>query len=137
MKEWIEYFSDEDGHWDILYDSKQGELDEHNVSKNGNEAVMRSRRKPGDIVSVSIISASREFDSVTGRIGLEKRYFIKIDSLKDDWYMITSETYSSEDAMKIASLFMDKTSERARKIWKMKSLGDNFFEGRNYIRVDK
>lgn len=71
MKEWHEYFSDEDGHWDILSDFQQGELAEHKISKNGNEAIMCSRRKPGDVVSVSIISASREMDSVTYCIGLE------------------------------------------------------------------
>ncbi|MET2898298.1 hypothetical protein ABXV22_08265 [Vibrio rotiferianus] len=137
MKEWLEYFSDEDGHWDILSESRLGELTEHKISKNGNEATICSRRKPGNVVSVSIISASREIDSVTGCIGLEKRYLIKVESLKDGWYLITPETYRSEEALKIASLFMDKNGDLAKKIWKMKKLGADCRKDKNYIRVDR
>ncbi len=136
MKEWRVYFSDLDGHWEILIDSTAEEETIHTLSENGNEATMSSKRAPGDVVSVSIISASKEFDIVTGRIGLEKHYYLKIESLRENWYCISSKTYLSNDAMKLASLFMDKNSNLAKKLWKMKKLGKEYKHSSSYLRND-
>ena len=109
MKEWREFSVEDGDSWLIL--AEKNEPIDWNGSQSKNpttkeKATFCISRRPGDYVSVSLISASQEFDSVTGVLGYEKYFYIKIECLKDGWWHMSTQMYKKEEALKIAKIFM-------------------------------
>ena len=123
-KEWRVYSSEDDGDWVILSDSDRAETKEDIHSINQKESVMRMYRRPGDFVSVSLLSASYEIDDVTGKLGQERDFYLKIECLQDGWASISSQIYKKEEALTLASLFIGLRKDAAIKLWKLKKLGE-------------
>ena len=123
-KEWRFYSSEDDRDWVILSDSDRAETKEDIHSINQKESVMRMYRKPGDYVSVSLLSASYEIDDVTGKLGQERDFYLKMECLQDGWASISSQVYKKEEAVTLASLFMGLRKDAAIKLWKLKKLGE-------------
>lgn len=123
-KEWRFYSSEDDGDWVILSDSDRAETKEDIHSINQKESVMRMYRRPGDFVSVSLLSASYEIDDVTGKLGQERDFYLKIECLQDGWASISSQVYKKEEALTLASLFIGLRKDAAIKLWKIKKLGE-------------
>ena len=123
-KEWRFYSSEDDGDWVILSDSDRAETKEDIHSINQKESVMRMYRRPGDFVSVSVLSASYEIDDVTGKLGQERDFYLKIECLQDGWASISSQVYKKEEAVTLASLFIGLRKDAAIKLWKIKKLGE-------------
>ena len=119
------YSSEDDGDWVILSDSDRAETKEDIHSINQKESVMRMYRRPGDFVSVSLLSASYEIDDVTGKLGQERDFYLKIECLQDGWASISSQIYKKEEALSLASLFIGLRKDAAIKLWKLKKLGEN------------
>ena len=86
---------------------------------------MRMYRRPGDFISVSLLSASYEIDDITGKLGQERDFYLKIECLQDGWASISSQVYKKEEAVTLASLFMGLRKDAAIKLWKLKKLGEN------------
>ena len=124
-KEWRFYSSEDDGDWVILSDSDRAETKEDIHSINQKESVMRMYRRPGDFVSVSLLSASYEIDDVTGKLGQERDFYLKIECLQYGWASISSQIYKKEEALSLASLFIGLRKDAAIKLWKLKKLGEN------------
>ena len=80
-------------------------------------------RRPGDFVSVSLLSASYEIDDVTGKLGQERDFYLKIECLQDGWASISSRSIK-EEALSLASLFIGLRKDAAIKLWKLKKLGE-------------
>jgi hypothetical protein len=123
MKEWREYSSENDGSWLILSDAGSPEYSADLLSVNGESAVMAVRCKPGSLISCSIVSAAREINSVTGKLGFENVFYVQLYSMRDGWSVITKETYCIDDALRLAKRFTGLTKEQACKIWNMRKLG--------------
>ena len=123
-KEWRFYSSEDDRDWVILSDSDRAETKENIHSINQKESVMRMYRRPGDYVSVSLLSASYEIDDVTGKLGQERDFYLKIECLQDGWASISSQVYKKEEALTLASLFIGLRKDAAIKLWKLKKLGE-------------
>ena len=123
-KEWRFYSSVDDRDWVILSDSDRAETKEDIHSINQKESVMRMYRRPGDFVSVSLLSASYEIDDVTGKLGQERDFYLKMECLQDGWASISSQVYKKEEAVTLASLFMGLRKDAAIKLWKLKKLGE-------------
>ena len=123
-KEWRFYSSEDDGDWVILSDSDRAETKEDIHSINQKESVMRMYRRPGDYVSVSLLSASYEIDDVTGKLGQERDFYLKMECLQDGWASISSQVYKKEEALTLASLFIGLRKDAAIKLWKLKKLGE-------------
>ena len=123
-KEWRFYSSEDDRDWVILSDSDRAETKEDIHSINQKESVMRMYRRPGDYVSVSLLSASYEIDDVTGKLGQERDFYLKMECLQDGWASISSQVYKKEEALSLASLFMGLRKDAAIKLWKLKKLGE-------------
>ena len=124
-KEWRFYSSEDDAEWIILSDSNKAETKEDIYSVNKNESTMRMYRKPGDYVSVSLLSAAYEIDDVTGKLGQERDFYIKIECLKDGWSSISTKSYKKEEALTIAGMFVGLKKDVAIKIWNLKKIGCN------------
>ena len=107
-KEWRFYSSEDDREWVILSDRDRAETKEDIHSVNQKESVMRMYRRPGDFISVSLLSA-----------------YLKIECLQDGWASISSQVYKKEEAVTLASLFMGLRKDAAIKLWKLKKLGEN------------
>lgn len=123
-KEWRFYSLEDDRDWVILSDSDRAETKEDVYSINQKESVMRMYRKPGDYVSVSLLSASYEIDDVTGKLGQERDFYLKMECLQDGWASISSQVYKKEEALTLASLFIGLRKDAAIKLWKLKKLGE-------------
>ena len=123
-KEWRFYSSEDDRDWVILSDSDRAETKEDIYSINQKESVMQMYRKPGDYVSVSLLSASYEIDDVTGKLGQERDFYLKMECLQDGWASISSQVYKKEEALTLASLFIGLRKDAAIKLWKLKKLGE-------------
>ena len=123
-KEWRFYSSEDDRDWVILSDSDRAETKEDIHSINQKESVMRLYRRPGDYVSVSLLSASYEIDDVTGKLGQERDFYLKMECLQDGWASISSQVYKKEEALTLASLFIGLRKDAAIKLWKLKKLGE-------------
>ena len=123
-KEWRFYSSEDDRDWVILSDSDRAETKEDIHSINQKESVMRMYRRPGDYVSVSLLSASYEIDDVTGKLGQERDFYLKIECLQDGWASISSQVYKKEEALTLASLFIGLRKDAAIKLWELKKLGE-------------
>ena len=123
-KEWRFYSSEDDRDWVILSDRDRTETKEDIYSINQKEAVMRMYRRPGDFISVSLLSASFEIDDVTVKLGHERDFYIKMECLQDGWASISSQVYKKEEAVTLASLFMGLRKDAAIKLWKLKKLGE-------------
>ena len=123
-KEWRFYSSEDDRDWVILSDSDKSETEEDIHSINQKESVMRLYRRPGDYVSVSLLSASYEVDDVTGKLGQERDFYLKMECLQDGWASISSQVYKKEEALTLASLFIGLRKDAAIKLWKLKKLGE-------------
>ena len=123
-KEWRFYSSEDDRDWVILSDSDRAETKEDIHSINQKESVMRMYRRPGDYVSVSLLSASYEIDDVTGKLGQERDFYLKMECLQDGWASISSQVYKKEEALTLASLFIGLRKDVAIKLWKLKKLGE-------------
>ena len=123
-KEWRFYSSENDRDWVILSDSDRAETKEDIHSINQKESVMRMYRRPGDYVSVSLLSASYEIDDVTGKLGQERDFYLKMECLQDGWASISSQVYKKEEALTLASLFIGLRKDAAIKLWKLKKLGE-------------
>ena len=93
-----------------IRDSDRAETKEDIHSVNQKESVMRMYRRPGDFISVSLLSASYEIDDVTGKLGQERDFYLKIECLQDGWASISSQVYKKEEAVTLASLFMRPVS---------------------------
>ena len=123
-KEWRFYSSEDDRDWVILSDSDRAETKEDIHSINQKESVMRMYRRPGDYISVSLLSASYEIDDVTGKLGQERDFYLKMECLQDGWASISSQVYKKEEALTLASLFIGLRKDVAIKLWKLKKLGE-------------
>ena len=123
-KEWRFYSSEDDRDWVILSDSDRAETKEDINSINQKESVMRMYRRPGDYVSVSLLSASYEIDDVTGKLGQERDFYLRMECLQDGWASISSQVYKKEEALTLASLFIGLRKDAAIKLWKLKKLGE-------------
>ena len=123
-KEWRFYSSEDDRDWVILSDSDRAETKEDIHSINQKESVMRMYRRPGDFVSVSLLSASYEIDDVTGKLGQERDFYLKMECLQDGWASISSQVYKKEEALTLASLFIGLRKDAAIKLWELKKLGE-------------
>lgn len=123
-KEWRFYSSEDDRDWVILSDSDRAETKEDIHSINQKESVMRMYRRPGDYVSVSLLSASYEIDDVTGKLGQERDFYLKMECLQDGWASISSQVYKKEEAVTLASLFIGLRKDAAIKLWELKKLGE-------------
>ena len=123
-KEWRFYSSEDDGDWVILSDSDRAETKEDIHSINQKESVMRMYRRPGDFVSVSLLSASYEIDDVTGKLGQERDFYLRMECLQDGWASISSQVYKKEETLILASLFIGLRKDAAIKLWKLKKLGE-------------
>lgn len=123
-KEWRFYSSEDDRDWVILSDSDRAETKEDIHSINQKESVMRMYRRPGDYVSVSLLSASYEIDDVTGKLGQERDFYLKMECLQDGWASISSQVYKKEEALTLASLFIGLRKDAAIKLWELKKLGE-------------
>lgn len=123
-KEWRFYSSEDDRDWVILSDSDRAETKEDIHSINQKESVMRMYRRPGDYVSVSLLSASYEIDDVTGKLGQERDFYLRMECLQDGWASISSQVYKKEEALILASLFIGLRKDEAIKLWKLKKLGE-------------
>ena len=123
-KEWRFYSSEDDREWVILSDSDRAETKEDIHSINQKESVMRMYRRPGDFVSVSLLSASYEIDDVTGKLGQERDFYLRMECLQDGWVSISSQVYKKEEALILASLFIGLRKDAAIKLWKLKKLGE-------------
>ena len=120
-KEWRFYSSEDDREWVILSDSDRAETKEDIHSINQKESVMRMYRRPGDFVSVSLLSASYEIDDVTGKLGQERDFYLRMECLQDGWVSISSQVYKKEEALILASLFIGLRKDAAIKLWKLKN----------------
>ena len=76
-KEWRFYHQRMIGEWVILSERDRAETKEDIHSVNQKESVMRMYRRPGDFISVSLLSASYEIDDVTGKLGQERDFYLK------------------------------------------------------------
>ena len=123
-KEWRFYSSEDDRDWVMLSDSDRAETKEDIHSINQKESVMRMYRRPGDFVSVSLLSASYEIDDVTGKLGQERDFYLRMECLQDGWASISSQVYKKEEALILASLFIGLRKDAAIKLWKLKKLGE-------------
>ena len=123
-KEWRFYSSEDDRDWVILSDSDRAETKEDIYSINQKESVMRMYRRQGDFVSVSLLSASYEIDDVTGKLGQERDFYLKMECLQDGWASISSQVYKKEEALTLASLFIGLRKDAAIKLWELKKLGE-------------
>lgn len=129
-KEWRFYSSEDDRDWVILSDSDRAETEEDIYSINQKESVMRLYRRPGDFVSFSLLSASYEIDDVTGKLGQERDFYLRMECLQDGWASISSQVYKKEEAVTLASLFIGLRKDAAIKLWKLKKLGEKNLGGR-------
>lgn len=123
MKEWREYMSEDDGAWEFLCEINSPENEADIKSINGHDAVMARKAKPSDIVSVTILPCAREIDSVTGRIGHEKEFYIQLECLRDGWICISNEYFKAPEALEVAKIFLGLHKEIAIKVWQSKNLG--------------
>ena len=123
-KEWRFYSSEDDRDWVILSDSDRAETKEDVYSINQKESVMRMYRRPGDFVSVSLLSASYEIDEVTGKLGQERDFYLRMECLQDGWASISSQVYKKEEALTLARLFIGLRKDAAINLWELKKLGE-------------
>lgn len=126
MKVWYEFIAEDPGeHWAILSDDSKELTIEERTSSNGGEPVMKMKRFPGEFISVNIISASQEIDTVTKRIGFEKEFYIQVECLKSGWKCISEHKYNMDESLNLARKFLGMPTVVAQKLWKMKKLGEN------------
>ena len=123
MKEWREYISENDGSWMLLKDKNETETIDDLKSKNGCQAVIVKRCEPADVVSIQILPAARVVDNVKKTIHHEKKFYIKLFSLKEEWSLISKECFLLDEVLKIAQRFLGLEKTQALKIWKVKKLG--------------
>lgn len=122
MKEWREYQCEENHFWEFLKDKDDAELPCDAVCACGLESVMVRRVKAHGVV-VSIIPMSRELDSVTGRVGLKNLYYLKLESLDDEFIRISGAPLSAEEVMNLAKRFSGLDKRSAERLWGLKKLG--------------
>ncbi|MCD9461161.1 hypothetical protein [Marinibactrum halimedae] len=115
--------SETDGAWLVLKDKDEPELPAESISSSGQEAVMLKKCKPGNYISVNILPAARITDDVKKTINYEKDFYVQLYCLSDDWSVISEKSYSSDEALKLASRFVGLTKDRAIKVWNMRKLG--------------
>lgn len=125
MKEWREYHCEFGDYWEILAESEQTEQESDLLCIHGHDAVMAKKSKPSEYISVNILPKTREFDSITHKIGFKDQYYIQVESLLSGWKAITNESYTKDEVFNLAKLFLGLTEQQAKKIWNMKKLGAN------------
>ena len=123
MKEWRQYMSESDGSWLMLKNKDAPELPNDSISLNGQEAIMLKKCQPSDHVSIQILPAARITDNVKNVVHYEKEFYIQLFCMKDDWSVISANSYSSDEALKIANQFIGLTKDRAIKVWEIKKMG--------------
>lgn len=121
---WVEYHSEEGEIWEILKEESDFEkIESEEISRNGNCAVYRKEMATTDSIQVCLIPAARVIDDVTGKIGREKEFYIKLALLNDDWFSISNRAFKKEEAIQLVGYFAGVNKRQAERIWKAKKLG--------------
>lgn len=107
MKSYWNYRCDEGHSWQIIKDINDEELAEDEICPYGHEAVVLTKNPFVDIVQVSLRSSGRIVDTVTGRIGFEKFYFIVLTDFYNDRERVSKSHYKWEEAIKLIEQFRD------------------------------
>lgn len=123
MKQWRLYSCEEGHSWQFLLDDSVPEQEADIVCAYGHTAVMAKRAKPSDYVVVSVIPKARQIDSVTAKIGYKTEFYVQIESLLDGWKCMTNKSYSKEEAVQLAQLFVGLERHAAGRVWQSKKLG--------------
>jgi hypothetical protein len=121
---WVEYHSEEGEIWEILKEESDFEkIESEEISRNGNCAVYRKEMATTDSIQVCLIPAARVIDDVSGKIGREKEFYIKLALLNDDWFSISNRAFKKEEAIQLVGYFAGVNKRQAERIWKAKKLG--------------
>ena len=122
---WIEYFSENGDLWQLFVEDDYQETQADTLAHNGNEAVTRREMPAIDKVQVTIIPASRIVDKVKGQVAKEKLFHLKLSLINgDNWFAISQQTFSKEEILQYASLFVGLNKFQAERVWKSKKLGE-------------
>ena len=124
MKEWREFLCEKGDSWEIFCDSNKEESTNDLTCLNGHPAIVVRKVKPSSCVVVTAIPASRELDSVTGKLGLMNKFYLSLTSNVEQWSCISREYYSKEEIMKLMSLFVGLDKKAAMRVWQSKKIGE-------------
>jgi hypothetical protein len=122
-KIWINCDTDDYGEcWEVL--ANANEVDNYDVSSNGNRAVIKLVYETSDYVVVSILPAARK-GYLEKEYSHTKRFYIKLSLMNGDpWFALSKQFYSREEALKFAELFTGLTKTQAMRVWQSKKLGE-------------
>lgn len=132
MKKWIEFHTENGEIWELFKNIDEKDQEKDQISISGDLAVYRKEMLTADLVSVSVIPAARIIDDVTQRKGEENRFYLKIESLKENWFCFSRKNYTKDEIMKLVDMFTGMNKNQAERIWKAKKLGKL-----NTYRLDK
>lgn len=122
MKEWRIYDIEELQDSIIFFIDENTETPKNDDILNGKD-VVKHVYKSADVISVELISAAAIVDKVKNQIAYDKDYYIKLISYQSKWTVMSKNYYKKDEALKIASMFMDLNTIIAKKIWNLKGYG--------------
>lgn len=121
---WIEYHSEEGEIWEVFKTTLDENEDEKDlVSQKNNYAIYRKEMLSVDFIKTSIIPAARIVDDVSGKVGREKEFYIKLELMNEDWFCFSNRTFQKEEVIKLTGYFIGLNKKQAERVWKAKKLG--------------
>lgn len=123
-KKWIEYITEFGDNYIFFKDLNEKHCYEEELTEEGDVVIYRKEMFPSDFVCVSIIPAARIIDDVKNQIGYEYSFYLKIETLNDDWFCISGKSFEKTDIIKLASDFTGLNKMQAERLWKAKKLGN-------------
>jgi len=122
MKVYFRYRTDSGDEWLVFREEGGPEYTNETKSENGEEAVTKQKEVPVDIVLVALRPATRIVDSVKGQQLDKDKYHVVVSDRSGTFELMTEEIYGWDEALKVASLFRNTDSRKARRIWHTKKL---------------
>ena len=121
---WIKYSAEEVETWVRLKPAKADNQHDNQLVEDGTVSFMKVM-PPADEVTVSFLPTSKIVDDVTGKVGEQGRYHIKLSLLSNEaWFAISFKSYDKTDALKIGSKFIGLNQHQAGRVWNAKKLGE-------------
>lgn len=103
--------------WVICRQDTDPELPQDTLCPYGHEAVTRRDEPPADEVQLLLRPAARIIDSVTGRLGLEKRYWLVLLDREDAEIAVSKQHYTWDEVVQLAMRYRGLDKARALERW--------------------
>ena len=102
MRVFWEYMCDENHSWEVFRDEDATEDPQDLVCPLGHPAVVRTKRTPAKRWQIVIRPADRIVDSVTGRIGFDRQFYVCLESFGSETGAATRVPVEWSEAVKVA-----------------------------------